>query len=72
MYRQGNGKFTVEDIDPTLCSHLIYTFVGIDDSDGSIKILDEYNEVTNGTVVLESITKFGSKNLLTFRGSKAI
>lgn len=45
----------MEDIDPTLCSHLIYTFVGIDDSDGSIKILDEYNEVTNGNRALLNV-----------------
>lgn len=40
-YRQGNGKFGVENIDPHLCTHLVYSFLGISD-DGSLKILDEY------------------------------
>ena len=26
QYRNGPGKFFPEDIDPTLCTHLIYTF----------------------------------------------
>lgn len=50
MYRPSNGQFNVEDIDPTLCSNIIYAFVGIDPSDGSIKILDEKNDITNGIV----------------------
>ncbi|XP_011310400.1 acidic mammalian chitinase-like [Fopius arisanus] len=29
VYRQGNGKFQIEDIDPFLCTHLIYSFVGL-------------------------------------------
>ncbi|CAG0902012.1 unnamed protein product [Cyprideis torosa] len=29
-YRTGNGKFTVEDIDPWACTHLIYSFAKIE------------------------------------------
>ena len=29
MYRQGIGKFLPEDIDPTLCTHVIFAFVDI-------------------------------------------
>ncbi|RZC35409.1 chitinase, partial [Asbolus verrucosus] len=43
-YRWGNGKFTVEDIDPNLCTHVIYSFVGIR-PDGSVRLLDEYLDV---------------------------
>ncbi|KAF2899378.1 hypothetical protein ILUMI_06797 [Ignelater luminosus] len=46
VYRNSKGKFTIEDIDPNLCTHAIYTFVGIN-LDGSIRIMDEYNEVYN-------------------------
>lgn len=44
VYRWGNGKFTVDDIDPTLCTHMIYTFVGIQ-RDGNIRLLDEYLDI---------------------------
>lgn len=40
-YRHGNGAFNVENINPDLCTHLIYTFFGIG-QDGSIRILDGY------------------------------
>ncbi|XP_018048674.1 PREDICTED: acidic mammalian chitinase-like [Atta colombica] len=43
-YRNGNGKFDVSQIDPSLCTHAIYGFVGIN-SDGSIRILDAWNDV---------------------------
>lgn len=44
VYRPGRGKFDVEDIDPTLCTHLIYTFVGLG-SDGKVKVLDAWNDL---------------------------
>ncbi|KAF2880906.1 hypothetical protein ILUMI_25264 [Ignelater luminosus] len=47
VYRPGNGRFQIEDIDPTLCTHLIYTFVGLDRS-GSIKILDSWQDIDLG------------------------
>ncbi|XP_033124328.1 uncharacterized protein LOC117122741 [Anneissia japonica] len=31
QYRQGVGKFTIENIDPSLCTHVIYAFATIDD-----------------------------------------
>ncbi|XP_026476620.1 acidic mammalian chitinase-like [Ctenocephalides felis] len=46
-YRPGNGKFFVDDIDPFLCTHVIYTFVGLS-ADGSVRILDPNNEINNG------------------------
>ncbi|KAJ4447149.1 hypothetical protein ANN_09150 [Periplaneta americana] len=49
VYRPGDGKFDVENIDPTLCSHLVYTFVGIG-SDGSVTILDSWNEIDKGAL----------------------
>ena len=38
-YRPGNGKFTPEDIDPSLCTNVIYSFVGLDSETSSIKSL---------------------------------
>ncbi|XP_052133171.1 acidic mammalian chitinase-like isoform X9 [Frankliniella occidentalis] len=40
-YRPGNGKFTPEDIDPTLCTHLVYAFVGIT-GQGDVSVLDSW------------------------------
>ncbi|XP_062550927.1 acidic mammalian chitinase-like isoform X2 [Armigeres subalbatus] len=40
-YRNGNGKFSVSNIDPFLCTHLIYAFVGIE-TNGTIKVLDPW------------------------------
>lgn len=40
-YRHGNGEFNVANIDPSLCTHAIYTFVGLNE-DATIKVLDPY------------------------------
>ncbi|XP_069678524.1 acidic mammalian chitinase-like [Periplaneta americana] len=46
-YRPGDGKFDIEHINPHLCTHVIYTFVGIT-SAGGIRILDDWNEIGKG------------------------
>jgi chitinase len=28
-YRPGNGQFSINDIDPNLCTHLIYSFASV-------------------------------------------
>jgi chitinase len=28
-YRSGDGKFSVQDIDPNLCTHIIYSFARV-------------------------------------------
>lgn len=45
VYRPGLGKFDVEDIDPFLCTHLIYTFAGLDPHTHRIKSLDPWNDL---------------------------
>ena len=32
QYRQGDGRFTVSNVDPFLCTHIIYAFAAIDDA----------------------------------------
>merc|ERR1712212_706886 len=44
VYRQGLGKFDVEDIDPKICTHIIFGFAGLS-SDSSIRVLDPWNEL---------------------------
>lgn len=47
IYRPGNGTFKIEYIDPKLCTHLIYSFAGLN-LDGMIDSLDYSNDVTQG------------------------
>ncbi|XP_046683989.1 probable chitinase 2 isoform X2 [Homalodisca vitripennis] len=44
-YRTDRGQFTIDDIDPSLCTHLIYAFAGLDNTTSSIKSLDPYNDL---------------------------
>ncbi|XP_060532351.1 probable chitinase 10 [Cylas formicarius] len=46
-YRRGNGQFSSKNIDPTLCTHAIYTFVGID-ANGNVILLDEWLDIGLG------------------------
>lgn len=45
VYRQEGGKFTIEDLDPQLCTHLVYAFAGLDAENSVIKSLDPYNDL---------------------------
>ena len=44
-YRPANGRFDVENIDPFLCTHLIFGFAGLRPYDNAIYALDPYNEL---------------------------
>lgn len=44
-YRPNDGKFTPESIDPSLCTHLIYSFVGLDSDTSAIKSLDPWMDL---------------------------
>jgi chitinase len=39
-YFPGNGQFLVENIDPMLCTHIIYAFAGLDNITHSIQSQD--------------------------------
>jgi chitinase len=41
-YRPGIAQFDVEHINSSLCTHIVYTFLGL--QDGVIASLDEYND----------------------------
>ncbi|EAT36996.1 AAEL010963-PA, partial [Aedes aegypti] len=40
-YRPGRGQFNVDNIDPNLCSHLVYAFFGLRE-DGTVAVLDPW------------------------------
>lgn len=44
VYRPEKGKFPVENIDPFICTHLIYTFAGLG-YDNKIRSLDPWNDL---------------------------
>ncbi|XP_077293999.1 chitinase-3-like protein 1 [Arctopsyche grandis] len=44
MYRPGAGKFDVENIDPFVCTHLIYSFVGLE-TWGGIRVMDPWQDL---------------------------
>uniref|UniRef100_A0A1B0DM51 Uncharacterized protein n=3 Tax=Phlebotomus papatasi TaxID=29031 RepID=A0A1B0DM51_PHLPP len=46
-YRNGNGKVDIENIDVHLCTHVIYTFVGLSSS-GDVKLLDSWHDISLG------------------------
>ncbi|XP_037079609.1 acidic mammalian chitinase-like, partial [Pollicipes pollicipes] len=44
VYRTGKGKYDVEDIDPYICTHYVYTFAGLK-NDHTIVSLDPWNDL---------------------------
>uniref|UniRef100_A0A2A4K931 chitinase n=1 Tax=Heliothis virescens TaxID=7102 RepID=A0A2A4K931_HELVI len=58
-YRTGLGKYDVTDINPNLCTHLIYAFAGID-SEGNVISLDPYLDLPDN----DGRDNFGKFNAL--------
>lgn len=57
VYRPGDGKFEIEYTDPNLCTHAIYTFVGIE-YNGGVRILDSWNEIDLGKYATTQSAKY--------------
>lgn len=47
FYRKDNGKFAPENIDPKLCTHIVYGFVVLDPNSLTIKIHDSWIDIDN-------------------------
>merc|ERR1711962_865823 len=47
VYRQGDAKFTPQNINPYLCTHLIYAFGGLG-KDDTIQPFDNYQDIEKG------------------------
>lgn len=43
--RPGNGQFNISNVPTNLCTHYIYSFLGLDDTSYTIKLLDEYFDI---------------------------
>lgn len=47
VYRSGNGNHTIDHIDPAYCTHIIYSFAGLNMA-GSIDALDFTSDIAKG------------------------
>ena len=63
-YRTEEGSFDVTDIDPSLCTNLIFTFVGLDHKTSLIKHLDPWLELgeNGGFGFLEKVVSLKKSN----------
>ena len=44
-FRAKPGSFDVEDVDPNLCTHLAFSYAGVDTDTGAVEVADPYNEL---------------------------
>ncbi|GJQ76426.1 hypothetical protein Trydic_g2141 [Trypoxylus dichotomus] len=47
VYRPDRGKFEIEDLDPSLCTHVIYSFAGLNAAKDSIRSLDPWQDLSD-------------------------
>lgn len=45
VYRPDGGRFSLEDLEPALCTHLIYSFAGLNETTNTIKSLDPWQDL---------------------------
>ena len=45
VYRPERGSFKIENIDPNLCTHVVYAFVGLDASNNTLRSIDPYYDL---------------------------
>ncbi|CAG0913024.1 unnamed protein product [Notodromas monacha] len=45
VYRPGPGKYDIEDIDPFLCTHLVFGFAALDNTTWQITAFDPWNDL---------------------------
>ncbi|ERL88103.1 hypothetical protein D910_05492 [Dendroctonus ponderosae] len=61
IYRPGNGKFDIENIDTSLCTHIAFTFLGVEE-DGSLNILDPWESDPDGLNGFQRLVNLKSQN----------
>ncbi|KAG8229432.1 hypothetical protein J437_LFUL000954 [Ladona fulva] len=47
-YRNGQGTFEPENLDPTICTHAIYTFASLDATTAEVVPADAWNDLSSG------------------------
>lgn len=70
-WRKGDGKIDINELDPTVCTHFVYSYMGIDAGSHEVKLLDAY--LMNDLHDLDHFTqaKGKSKALIAVGGSSA-
>lgn len=48
FYREGEGKFAPENLDASLCSHILYSFATLDPQSLTMKEFDPWGDIENG------------------------
>jgi len=64
VYRQGGARFTPQNINPYLCTHLIYAFGGISNAD-TIQPFDKYQDIEKGGYARFAALKTFNRDLKT-------
>lgn len=68
-YRQGNGKYLPSDIDPELCTHIVYGFAVLDGDQLTIKPHDSWADIDNNFYEkVIAYKKYGIKVLIAIGG----
>ncbi|XP_076763527.1 putative chitinase 2 [Xylocopa sonorina] len=62
VYRASNGKFTIDNVRPELCTHLVYAFAGLDNETWAIRSLDPGMDIENGIGNYKKMTQLREKN----------
>lgn len=57
IYRPGTAKFSPQNINPYLCTHLIYAFGGFT-KDNALKPFDKYQDIEKGIEKKKSVQNY--------------
>uniref|UniRef100_A0A1B6FKC7 GH18 domain-containing protein n=1 Tax=Cuerna arida TaxID=1464854 RepID=A0A1B6FKC7_9HEMI len=69
IYRTGHAKFSAGNINPSLCTHILYAFASLDDATLTIIPSDNNADVTNGLYAsVTALKKRGLKVLISIGG----
>lgn len=60
-YRSGAGKFSPSNIDPSLCTHIIYAFASLNESSLTIQPYDTWADIDNN--LYEQVTAFQNQGV---------
>ncbi|XP_068622318.1 probable chitinase 2 [Battus philenor] len=62
-YRPKDGQFDISHLEPSLCTHIVYSFAGLDETTMGIKSLDSWNDIEkdNGNFGYKGIVALKSR-----------